>query len=81
MQIRIEIIGRDAFWANAFHVEWQYQFADRKLIADGAGHFLVEQEWMNDLEQVAAQTFCRVVRAPDSPQRRRWMSTLIARRD
>ena len=79
-QIRIEITGKDEFWGRAFHVEWQYQFADRKLIEDGAGHYLAEIEWMDDIEQVAAETFCRVTRAPENPRRREWISSIIGGR-
>jgi hypothetical protein len=79
-RIRIEIRPKDEFWGRAFHVEWEHQFPDRKLIREGANHFLAEPEWVGDLEQVAAQTFCGVTRAPDNPPRRKWMSSLIARR-
>jgi hypothetical protein len=79
MRIRIEIKGKDEFWGRAFHVEWQHQFADRHITRDGEGHLLIEPEWMDDLEQVAAQTFCRVLRAPDNPRRRQWMSFMAGR--
>jgi len=79
-QIRIEITGKDEFWSRAFHVEWQYQFADRKLIRDGAGHYFAELEWMDDIERVAAETFCRVARAPENPRRRKWLSSIIGGR-
>ena len=79
-QIRIEIMGKDAFWGEAFHVEWQDQFPDRKLESDGAGRFLALGEWLNDLERVGAQTFCTIVRAPENPRRREWISSLMPRR-
>gem|GEM_PF-733343 len=79
-QIRIEIKGKDEFWGRAFHVEWEHQFPDRALMASDAGQFIAQSEWLDDLERVAAQTFCGIVRAPENPNRRRWMSSLIPRR-
>ncbi|MEK6408391.1 MAG: hypothetical protein AABN34_15800 [Acidobacteriota bacterium] len=78
-QIKVEIKGKDEFWGRAFHVEWEYQFPDRKLTSDSAGNFLAQSEWLDDLEQVATQTFCKVVPAPENPLRRQWMNSLIAR--
>lgn len=79
-QVKVEIKGKDEFWGRAFHVEWEDQFPDRKLTADGAGRFLARSEWLDDLARVAAQTFCRVVRAPENPLRRQWMSSILAGR-
>ena len=79
-QIKIEIIGKDDFWGRAFHVEWEHQFPDRKLASDGAGRFLAKNEWLDDLARVGGQTFCAIVRAPQNPRRRQWMSSLIPRR-
>jgi hypothetical protein len=79
-QIRIEIKAKDEFWARAFHVEWEHQFPDRKLIANVTEEFIAPTEWFIDLERVAAQTFCKIVRAPENLQRRRWMNSLIPRR-
>lgn len=78
--IRIEIKGKDEFWGRAFHVEWEDQFPDRKLRSEGAGQFIAATEWLGDLERVAAQTFCKVVRAPENPRRREWISLLMPRR-
>ena len=77
---RIHIKGRDTFWSQAFHVEWQDQFADRKLIEDGAGYYLADGAWLADLERVGRQTFCEIRRAPDNPQRRDWLSSILPRR-
>lgn len=79
--MRIEIKGKDEFWRRAFHVEWEHQFPDRVLTLSDAGQFIAESEWIRDLERVAAQTFCRIVRAPENPHRRRWMNSLIPRGD
>ena len=80
-QVRIEIKGRDEFWGRAFHVEWQHQFPTRELIRAGKETFLVELDWMSDLERVADETFCKITRAPENPRRREWLSSIIARRD
>ena len=76
-EIKIEITGKDAFWGRAFHVEWEYQYPARKLDSDGAGRFVAQSEWLGDLERVGGQTFCTIVRAPENPRRREWMSSLI----
>ncbi|HEY3139281.1 MAG TPA: hypothetical protein VGL29_24890 [Blastocatellia bacterium] len=78
--VRIEIKGKDEFWGRAFHVEWEDQFPDRKLISDSSGNFVAVSEWLEDLERVAAQTFCRIVPSPENPRRREWISSLIPRR-
>ena len=80
-RVKIEIRSKDEFWGRAFHVEWEDQFPDRALGPCDQGQFIAESEWIGDLENVAAQTFCRIVRAPENPQRRRWMNSLITRRD
>jgi hypothetical protein len=79
-QIKIEIKGKDDFWGRAFHVEWEDQFPDRKLVSDGPSRFLARNEWLDDLERIANQTFCRVVPAPENPRRREWMSSILAGR-
>jgi hypothetical protein len=76
-RIRIEIKGKDEFWGRAFHVEWQDQFPDRNLIDDGEGYYLAELEWIDDLNRVGAQVLCRVVRAPESLERRRWFKSVL----
>jgi len=76
--VRIEIRGKDEFWGRAFHVEWEDQFPDRKLTGDGK-HFIADREWLDDLERVGSQTFCKVVLAPENVPRRRWMISLIGR--
>jgi hypothetical protein len=78
--MRIEIIGRDDFWSRAFHVEWSDQFPDRELIPDEQGHFVVEANWIEDLERVGEQTFCNVIRAPENPHRRRWLNSIFQNR-
>jgi hypothetical protein len=79
-QVKIEIKGRDAFWTQAFHVEWKDQFPERSLLQDDAGHFVAHEDWLKDVEQVAEQTFCTVIRAPENPRRRAWINSLIPNR-
>ena len=79
-RIRIEITGKDGFWEGAFHVEWEDQFPNRKLVTDGAGRFLAENDWFDDLVRVGSQTFCSIVLAPENPRRREWISSLMPRR-
>lgn len=79
--MRVEIRARDEFWGRAFHVEWEHQFPERKLVRAGQDSFLVDADWTGDLERVAAQTFCRLLRAPANPRRRRWLSSILMRRD
>ena len=76
--VRIEIRGKDEFWGRAFHVEWDDQFPGRKLTGEGK-HFIAERDWLDDLERVGSQTFCKVVLAPENVPRRRWMISLIGR--
>lgn len=80
-RVRLELRGKDEFWTRAFRVEWEDQFPDRKLESDSAGDLIAAREWLEDLERVAAQTFCRVVHAPANPDRRRWMNSLVPGRD
>ena len=78
-RIRIKIKGKDTFWSQAFHVEWQDQFADRKLVDDGSGHYFADEAWLDDLRRVGAQTFCEILIAPDNPHRRGWLNSLLPR--
>ena len=76
-QIRIEIIGRDHFWRNAVLVEWDHQFPNRALVAQTSACFLIESEWLNDLERVAGECFSKIVVAPKDPDRRLWLRQFI----
>ncbi|HLG14011.1 MAG TPA: hypothetical protein VJH03_05695 [Blastocatellia bacterium] len=78
-QLRLEIKGKDGFWEGAFRVEWNAKFPGRRLIDDGGGHIMVESEWMGDLDRVAEQTFCKLIRAPNNPHRRQWIRSLVRR--
>jgi hypothetical protein len=76
-QIRIEIIGRDAFWRNAVLVEWQHQHPERPLVAESSTCYLIEPEWLVDLERVAGEAFSKIVIAPEDPSRRSWLRRFI----
>ena len=76
-QIRIEIIGRDAFWRNAVLVEWDHQSPNRALVAQSSVYYLIESEWLNDLERVADGCFSRIVVAPEDLGRRLWLRQFI----
>jgi hypothetical protein len=76
-QIRIEIIGRDAFWRNAVLVEWNHQFPNRKLVAQTSDYYQIESEWLKDLERVADGCFSKIVVAPEDPSRRLWLRRFI----
>ena len=77
--LRIEVKAKDSFWYQAFHVEWQERFPDRRLQDEGDG-FLIDAGWLEDMHEVAAQVFCRVVVAPQNPQRRAWINALLPSR-
>jgi hypothetical protein len=70
-ELRIEIVGRNEFWRNAFGVEWEYQYPDRRLQQDSPGVYRVPKFWLRDLERVAGQCFSKVLLAPSEPDRRR----------
>jgi hypothetical protein len=80
-QIRVEIVGRDEFWRRAVLVEWEYQFPDRKLKAQEERYYLIEADWMADLERVAEQCFSKVLLAPQAPGRRWWFRHLWPSQD
>ena len=78
--IRVEITGRNGFWRQAVMVEWEHQFPDRPLMADkGSGYYVIEADWLEDLQRVAAQCFSTALPAPDDPGRRQLFRRLFAR--
>jgi hypothetical protein len=80
-RIRVEIVGRNEFWRNAVFVEWDYQFPDRQLEPEAEGFYLAEEDWLEDLQRVAAQCFSRVLAAPQDPGRRQLFRRIFARAD
>ena len=80
-RIRVEIIGRNEFWQKAVFVEWDYQFPERKLEPEAEGFYLIEEDWLEDLQRVATQCFSRALTAPEDPGRRRLFRKIFARDD
>jgi hypothetical protein len=78
-RIRIEIKSRNEFWQNAVRVEWEYQFPNRKLEPESQGFYLIEENWLEDLQRVTAQCFSEVLLAPRDPGRRQLFRKLFAR--
>ena len=76
-QIRIEIIGRDAFWRNAVLVEWDHQYPERKLVAESSARYLIETGWIVDLKRVADECFSKIVVGPEDLSRRFWLRQFI----
>ncbi|HEY6332346.1 MAG TPA: hypothetical protein VI756_23680 [Blastocatellia bacterium] len=74
-RVSVELQAKSEFWADAFGVEWRGQFPERELLTTEPGHFLVEREWLADVELVARKCFCTVVVAPISPDRRAWLKS------
>lgn len=78
-KIRVEIQGRNRFWQNAVMVEWNHQFPDRMLEPESPGFYLIAEDWLEDLQRVAAQCFSRALIAPADPGRRRMFRMLFMR--
>ena len=72
-QIRIEIIGRDAFWRNAVVVEWEHQYPERKLALEASAFYIIEFEWLDDLKRIAQECFSEIVVGPADSSRRSWL--------
>ena len=69
-RIRVEIESRNEFWHNAVGVEWGHQFPDRKLEKVGNHTYVIDEDWLEDLQKVAGQVFSRVLLSPNDPSRR-----------
>ena len=80
-RMRVEIIGRDAFWRKAVLVEWEHQFPNRELLTETDNSYLIEPEWLEDLQRVAGQCFSKVIVAPKDPSRRLWFRRFLPRSD
>jgi hypothetical protein len=76
-QIRIEIVGSDAFWRNAVFVEWRHQYPERELVVESNACYLIDTDWLVDLKRVAAGCFSEIVVAPKDPGRRSWLRQFI----
>ncbi len=75
--IRVEITGRNSFWQNAVKVEWNHQYPDRKWIEQGDKFYLIDAEWLTDLQRVANQCFASAVIAPEDVSKRNMFRTLF----
>ena len=78
-QIRIRIVGRDTFWCNAVVVEWEHQYPERKLVAEASACYLIEPDWLDDLNLIAQECFSRIVVAPTDASRRSWLRRFMPR--
>jgi hypothetical protein len=76
-RIRIQIVGRDAFWHDAVLVEWDHQYPERELVAGSSDCYLIETEWLVDLNRVADECFSQIVVAPEDFGRRSWLRQLF----
>jgi hypothetical protein len=75
--IRVEINGRNSFWQNAVKVEWEHQYPDRKWIEQGDKFYVIEADWLLDLQRVANQCFATAVIAPADVGKRKLFRTLF----
>ncbi len=76
--VRVELSSRDRFWRRAVMVEWEHQFPERAIVAEGGDFYVLEDEWLGDFERIAGRCFSRVVCAPELPSRRRLFRRLLA---
>ncbi len=76
-RIRVEIVGRGHFWRKAVLIEWEHQFPERQLITEPNDFFLIEEEWLTDLQRVAGACFSKVIIAPEIPSRLSWLRRMF----
>lgn len=76
--IRVELTSRDAFWARAVRVEWEYRFPARELVAEDQNVYAIDEAWLDDFRSVAGACFSSVTHAPPDPGRRRLFRRLFA---
>lgn len=79
--IRVEITGRNSFWQNAVKVEWGHQYPDRQWIAQGDRFYVIEADWLLDVQRVAHQCFATAVVAPEDVGKRKLFRQLLGRDD
>lgn len=80
-QLQIEVIGRDEFWKKAVLVEWEHRHPDLKLVAGDAGSYLIENDWLKPLSEVATECNSKIVVAPPDPSRRSWIQQFFPKRN
>ena len=79
--IRVEITGRNSFWQNAVQVEWEHQYPDRHWIEQGDRFYLIEAEWLLEVQRIALQCFATAVVAPEDVGKRKLFRQLLGRED
>ena len=79
--IRVEITGRNSFWQNAVKVEWEHQYPDRKWIEQGDRFYMIEAEWLLDVQRIASQCFATAIIAPEDVGRRNLFRQIFRRED
>ena len=77
--MRIEIKGRDEFWRDAVITEWEDQHPHRILIKEADGSYLIESDWLDDLERIAGDCFSTIMVSPIDPSRRSWFRQFLVR--
>lgn len=75
--IRVEINGRNTFWQNAVKVEWEHQYPTRQWIEQGDRFYIIEAEWLQDLQRIAQQCFATAVIAPEDVAKRQMFRKLF----
>jgi hypothetical protein len=79
--IRVEITGRNSFWQNAVKVEWEHQYPDRKWIAQGERFYVIEADWLLDVQRIAHQCFATAIIAPEDVGKRKLFRQLFRREE
>lgn len=75
--IRVEINARNSFWQNAVKVEWQHQYPDRQWIEQEDQFYLIEADWLLDLQRIANQCFASAIIAPEDVSKRKMFRTMF----
>ena len=75
--IRVEITGRNSFWQNAVKVEWNHQYPDRTWIEQGDKFYVIEADWLMDLQRIAQQCFATALVAPEDISKRNMFRSLF----
>ena len=77
--MRIEIKGRDEFWRDAVITEWEAQHPHQTLIKEADGSYLIESDWLDDLERISGDCFSTIMVSPIDPSRRSWFRQFLVR--
>jgi len=79
--IRVEINGRNSYWQNAVKVEWEHLYPERKWIERGDRIYVIEADWLADLQRVANQCFATAIIAPEDVGKRALFRNLFRSAD